>query len=276
MKIAIRNYYIDKYGLEEGAKRMSGHGYEAIDCQFTDTESKYYTAREEDFLDLMFGIKKELKKNNIEVHQIHGPWRYPPIDTSEDDRAERFGKMTKAMVMAKHLGAKYMAVHPLMPYGADSDENPEEVYGINKKYYEALAKVGMGLGVVVCLENMPFKSFPLSRCEDILKLVKDISSPYLKMCFDSGHINITGEPIYETLQLIKDELRIVHIHDNDREKDSHLPPYEGTLDFSLLAEGLYDIGFDGVLSLECESSGYGEESEENEKRLADIARLIAG
>ncbi len=276
MKIAIRNYYIDKYGLCVGAEKMALHGYKAIDFQFTDTESSYYTAREEDFLDLMFGIKKELKKNNIEVHQIHGPWQYPPNDASEDDRAERFGKMTKAMVMAKHLGAKYMAVHPLMPFGANSAEKPEEVYSINKKYYEALAKVGSGLGVVVCLENMPFTDFPLSGCAEILKLVKAVDSPYLKMCFDVGHSNIMGEPLYETLALIKDDLRIVHIHDNDGEKDLHLPPYEGNIDWMTFSEGLYDIGFDGVLSLETEADKYGSSSEENEIKLANIGRLISG
>ncbi len=276
MKTAIRNYYIDKYGVDAGAALMREDGYAAIDLQFTDTESIYYTAREEDFLELMYGLRKALKKEGIEVAQIHGPWQYPPRDKSEDDRAERFGKMTKAMVMAKHLGARYMAVHPLMPFGPESSESPEEVYLINKKYFEALARVGSGLGVAVCLENMPFKNFPLSSSESILKLIKDIDSPYLKMCYDVGHSHILGEDIYRVLKSISDELRIVHVHDNDGKDDLHLPPYEGSVDFSLLAEGLYDIGYDGVLSLETEPTKYGTEERASERKLAEIIKLIAG
>ena len=176
MEIGIRNYYIDRYGLEAGAKRMAEHGYTAIDLQFMNTDTKYYSQREEDFLEEMYKIKRALSKEGIRVNQIHGPWRVP-CDGTEDDRAERFGKMTKAMVMAKHLGAKFMAIHPLMPYGANSAENPEEVYSINKKYFEALGKVGAGLGVIVCLENTPFESFPLASTESIVKLVKDINHP---------------------------------------------------------------------------------------------------
>ncbi len=277
MKIGLGNYYLDKYGLDEGAKRMAEHGYEFVDLSFTNTETKYYDAREEDFLEEMFGIKKTLLKHGIKVNQIHGPWRFPPNDGTEDDRAERFGKMTKAMVMAKHLGAKYMAVHPLMPFGIDVSDDPDAVYEINKRYYEALAKVGSGLGVTVCLENMPFKNFPLSRSEDILRLVKEINSSHLKVCFDVGHANLLDEPLGYTVRMLGDYLKIIHVHDNDGVVDDHLPPYDGNVDWADFAEGLFDIGFDGVFSLEVTPSGVsGEPSEDKEKGLAKIAKLIAG
>lgn len=276
MKTGIRNYYLDKYGLTEGAKIMAAHGYDAIDYNFQDTSTVYYTAREEDFLANMMTIKKALLKEGIKVNQIHGPWRVPK-DGTEDERADWFGKMAKALVMAKHLGAKYMAVHPLMPYGANSPKNPEEVYAINKKYYEALAKVGAGLGVTVCLENMPFRDFPLSSTESILGLIKDIDHPNLKVCFDTGHANILGESLGDSVRMLGDYLKILHVHDNDGESDTHLPPYEGIIDWADFAEGLYEIGFDGVMTLETEPSKYtGENSEENEKSLARIAKLIAG
>ena len=277
MKLSIRNYYLDTYGLEEGARKMAEDGYECVDFNFQNTETHYYEAREEDFLEEMIKIKKTLAKNGISVNQIHGPWRFPK-DSTEDDRAERFGKMTKAMVMAKHLGAKYMAVHPLMPFGI-TGENPEEVYNINKRYFEALCKVGAGLGVTVCLENTPVPVFALSRCEDILRLVKEINSPYLKMCFDTGHSNILSEPIGETVRLIgRDFLKILHCHDNDGENDSHLPPYEGTVDWAEFCEGLYDIGFDGVINLETEPTKYRAKDtpREAEIDLSKIGKLLAG
>ena len=278
MKTGIRNYYLDTYGLEDGARKMAADGYECIDFNFQNTETNYYEAREEDFLEEMLKIKKTFSQNGITVNQIHGPWRFPQ-DGTEYDRAERFGKMTKAMVMAKHLGAKFMAVHPLMPFGANSPENPEEVFNINKRYFEALAKVGAGLGVTVCLENTPFPDFPLARCEDILHLVKEINSPFLKMCFDTGHANILGEPIYQTIKDIGyDTLKILHCHDNDGKNDQHLPPYEGVIDWSELAEALFDIGYDGALCFETDPTKYPNaiDKEDGESRLSRITKLIAG
>ena len=280
MKTGIRNYYIDRYGLDEGARLMAEHGYAYIDLQFTNTETEYYSAREEDFIEKIYAIKKGLAKHGISVSQIHGPWRIPQ-DATEDDRAERFGKMTKAMVIAKHLGAKYMAVHPLMPYGANSPHNPEEVYAINKKYYEALAKVGAGLGVTVCLENMPFQDFPLSSCESIIKLVKDIDHPNLKICFDTGHANLIGERSGDCVRAIGDLLKILHLHDNDGTEDTHLPPYDGNFDWADFIEGLYDIGYDGVMSLETEpikekdKALSPEEITARELSLAKYAKLLA-
>lgn len=273
MKIGIGNYYIDKYGMEAGAEKMAAHGYDCIDFQLADIDNEYYSIRDEEFVRVMYEIKGTLKKKGITVHQIHGPWRFPPRDGTEDERAVWFARMTKAMVMAKHLGAEYMAVHPLMPYGANSPEDPMGVYELNKNYYTSLAKVAQALGVVICLENMPFTDFPLSSCESILKLIKDIGSKNLKMCFDVGHANVMGEPLGDTVRMIGDDLRIVHLHDNFAERDQHLPPYDGTADIPNFAEGLYDIGFDGVLVLECRPA---EESEEAELALAKLAKLIAG
>ncbi len=277
MKIGLGNYYIDKYGLEDGAKKMAAHGYECIDFNFENTDTVYYSSREEDFLEQMYTIKKALKKRGVSVHQIHGPHRTPAKDSAEDDRAEWFGKMTKAMVMAKHLGARYMAVRPLMPFGENAPDNPCEVYEINRKYYEALARVGSGLGVVVCLENTPFPLFPLSRSADILKLVKEVNSPYLKVCFDTGHANITGEPLGDAVRTLGEYLKIIHVHDNDGETNSHLPPYEGCIDWADFAEGLYDIAFDGVFTINSSPEDYPGEFKENcEDELARVAKLIAG
>ena len=250
MKIGIGSYYIDRYGITEGAKRMAADGYEYLDFNLTDTESEYYTAKEEFFFTAVNGIKRTLNSNGIKIWQIHGPWRYPPRDATEDDRAERFEKMAKAIAIAKHLGAKYVATHPLMPYGANSPENPEEVYKINKTFYTALAGVAGKLGITVCLENMPHPSSTLAATKDILALIEDIDSPHLKFCFDTGHANRLGESVGESIRAAGKNLKILHVHDNFGDGDSHLPPYDGTVSWHEFAEALYEIGFDGILNLE--------------------------
>jgi len=282
MKPGIRDYYIKHYGDTEGAKRMAEHGYAYLDFQLADTESEYYKKKDESFLLAVNAKRKELKSAGIEVYQIHGPWRVPQ-DATDEDRAERFEKMTKAMVIAKYLGAKYMAVHPLMPYGADSPDNPEEIYAINKKYYTALANVAKNLGVTVCLENMPFRNFPLSSPRALGDFIRDIGSESLKMCFDTGHANMFEGSVGDMLREVSDLVKILHLHDNLGDEDSHLPLYEGNIDWADFAEALFDIGFDGPVSLECSpvrdvdfETLSKEEILKRELQLAGYAKLIAG
>lgn len=284
MKIGIGCYYLDKYGIEDGARRMAEHGYDSIDFNLSDTETEYYSAKEEFFFTAVSKLKRALDKNRIEVNQIHGPWRFPPKDATEDDRAERFGKMTKAMAVAKFLGAKYMAIHPLMPFGVDENINPDEVYEINKRFFKALSDVAGKLGVTVCLENMPFREFSLSSPESILKLIEDIGSPHLKFCFDSGHANYRSESMRDSILTVgKERLAILHIHDNFGDSDSHLPPYDGNIDWAELVEALYEIDYSGVMNIEsspAKIAGFADMSEaektEAELNLAKIAKLLAG
>ena len=285
MKTGIGAYYINKYGIDDGARIMAEHGYSAIDMDFCNTESEYYTAKEEFFFSTVSKLSKKLRENGITVNQIHGPWRYPPRDATPDDRAERFGKMAKALAIARRLGAKYMAIHPLMPYGAESSKNPEEVYKLNKEFYTALASVAGKLGVTVCLENMPFREFPLSSTASLLALIKDINNPNLKFCFDTGHANYYGEPVGDSVRMLGSEyLKIIHAHDNDGTCDSHYPPYHnGTLDWGEFVEALYDIGYNGVMNLETSPKKYesygsmtSEEITEKELEIARVAKLLAG
>ena len=281
MKLGLGPYYISHYGMTEGARRMVKDGFAALDFQLADTDSIYYHPEKEgDFELTLVKIRRELEAAGVTVSQIHGPWRYPPRDADEEDRAERFEKMTMALVAARHLGAKYMAIHPIMPFGVEGNVEPEEVLRLNKQFFTALANVGQKLGVYVCLENMPFPEFILSSVENIVDFVKEVNHPYLKVCLDTGHANIFPTPIGECVRYVgKDLLAILHVHDNFGEQDSHNNPYDGTVDWADFVEALYDIGFEGVMNLETSphiNTDDPREREAEEKKFSATARLLAG
>ena len=283
MKIGCGAYYLNRYGLKAGARKMREDGYEFVDYQLAVTEGELYAARDEDFLAMVSSVRRELNSEGISVSQIHGPWRCPPRDLEDADRAERFEKMTKAMVIGKYLGAKYMAIHPLMPFGVENDR-AEEVLQINHAFFSALAKVASSLGIVICLENMPFVNFPLSDVKSIVDFVKQIDHPSLKMCFDTGHANMFEGRIGDMVRYAGDLIKIVHVHDNYGDADSHNKPYDGTVDWADFAEALFDVGFDGVMNLEANFFKRGElkrgisdeRAAEVEKEMAKLAMLLGG
>jgi sugar phosphate isomerase/epimerase len=53
----------------------------------------------------------------------------------------------------------------------------------------------------------------------------------VKMCFDAGHAHLEGG-VAEALEIVRDFVVTTHLHDNRGERDDHLLPYEGTIDWN--------------------------------------------
>ena len=72
------------------------------------------------------------------------------------------------------------------------------------------------------------------------------------ICWDVGHANISGYKQSEQLQILKGKLDVLHIHDNSGkgQKDAHLLPFEGTVDWEDVAFGMRCCDFRGILDVE--------------------------
>jgi sugar phosphate isomerase/epimerase len=106
-------------------------------------------------------------------------------------------------------------------------------------------------GVTICLENMPMKALAMASPSAILGFVREIDSAYFKICLDTGHTTMVSDgSLADTVRLLGDELRVLHVHDNSGEHDEHLLPGKGVIDWRAFIDALHDISFDGVFSLE--------------------------
>jgi sugar phosphate isomerase/epimerase len=70
-----------------------------------------------------------------------------------------------------------------------------------------------------------------------------------KLCFDSGHANLSGHN-FEHLNKLKDRLIVVHLHDNDGITDQHKIPFTGTVDWKNLAKVIESSSYDQCVNLE--------------------------
>lgn len=284
MKIGIGPYYYAHYG-ESGAERMRRHGFDYMDFDwYANIHGELYRGDDAEFVRHTEALAEKFRSEGYSVWQIHGPWVCPAPNATEAEREMWFGKCVRAIRAAKIIGAGFMAIHPLMPFGVDSHtpEQADELYSINLDFFRRLAPVAEEQGVTVCLENMPFPDFPLSSTVDIMRIVRAVNSPNFRVCLDTGHANVVGPNPAESVRLIgKDYLKILHVHGNDGKQDYHYNPMaEGdTVDWDAFSSALSEIGFEGVVSLETSmKSPYSTdaEREELEIRLANIAKHIAG
>lgn len=262
MKIGISlNPYdlrsLARYG-DKKFKIIKKLGFSAVDYGTANTETELYTLSYSELEKKILSEKAAASLAGIEISQVHGPWRYPPRDLTEIDRAERLEKMKKSIVMTRLLGCKYWVVHPLMPYGTDDllSGKAEETWKINLDFMPKLVEFAKTQGVTVCLENMPMHDFSISRPKEILKFVNTVNDDNFKVCLDTGHVAVFQDlSIGGVVREFGDMMKVIHVHDNLGDGDRHLWPTCGRLDWHEFSKALKDISFDGVFSLETAPSG---------------------
>ena len=265
--------------LSQTLKYIRQCGFDAIDDQsLINVTANLYQLSDAEFEKAVSAHRKRVSDAGLSVAQVHGPWRFPPQDGDPLARAEWLRFCKRAIRGCALLGSPYMILHPLMPYG-EADEDLEVVKQLNLDFFGELSVCGEQHGVVVCLENMPFGGQLLARPAPTLNFVKEINSPYLRVCLDTGHSAVLGISPADAVRLIgKEYLATLHVHDNDGERDCHWCPGEGVIDWSDFSATLHEIGFKGVLSLECsipkevDASG----AEEKLAHFAAVANRLAG
>ena len=278
LHIGIKSNAYHGYSFDESLAKMQEHGYEYIDYQdFVNIESDFFKLPEEEFIAEILSQKAAFSSHGLTVSQAHAPWRAPK-DNDPEERKRWLLAMKKAIRGTHALGCHRFVVHPLMPY-MDTAENPDEVWAMNEEFLAELADYAKDYRVTVCFENMPFPVFPIATPEDCVAMVDKLGRENLKICLDTGHAAIfDGKDVAHAVRTIGHRLEALHIHDNMGEKDEHLYPGYGIIDWDEFAIALRDIGFTKVISLEtCPKDGKfpKEEWSERELELSEIAKRIA-
>ena len=253
MKIGIEAAaYFRPFGVEKGSFLAREHGYDCVDFgDLSETETEFFRLPEPEFEKRIVYIKNEMAKNGLYASQTHGPWRHPPRDYTEEDRAERFEAMSKGIRGTAYIGSENFVIHTMMPFGTGSGEQPEVQRQINFEYFNRLCDVAEQYGITICFENLPFNHLPINNCKQILEFVKWVNRDNFKVCLDTGHALVSHEQPGEAVRMIgKEYLRTLHVHDNDGTGDYHRLPGDGIADWQDFGKALHEIDFDGVLSLE--------------------------
>ena len=252
MKIGISDNR--KWGGEYYSK-LKSFGFDYYDFKMADTTVEPYAYNYSDFCKYCEREKEFADKAGVTIWQVHGPWRYPPLDRTPEDRTERLNQMKRSIHGAAILGAKYWVVHPLMPFGTDDilTDNAERTHEINLEFMSKLLPVAKREGVTICLENMPMLNFSIASPSAIVEFTKEINDTSFAMCLDTGHTNVCKDwhTPAEAVRQYKDLIKVLHVHDNRGRQDEHLPPFHGTIDWKAFSAALHETEFEGVLSLEC-------------------------
>lgn len=270
--------YFNLYDYEDGLKKLKEHGYGSMDySELTNRNSDLYKFSDDKYRAFLTDIGECANKHGIEIVQLHGLW--VTYDKTKEQREESISYFIKEIEGAHYLGCKNIVIHPFSPFGWGWSKEVDDsvIWDVNIDLYTRLMEYAEKYNVTVCAENLPFKGFEMSTVKGIKKLIREINSPYLKACLDTGHANVLHEDLAESVHLLDGDLATLHVHDNNGVWDQHLIPYLGNIPWDMFLAALKDIGYKGCFTLETKISPMMPQpiKEEMQCSLSKLARQMA-
>lgn len=242
------------YG-DEKYEKLRSFGFSAIDFNLSNTKNALYAMDDAAFAQKILSEKAAAQAAGLEIFQVHGPMHSVQMDATAEGRQERMAQMKRSIYATHLLGCKYWVTHPIMPYGPlDLDtEDPPKTWAVTKAFMAELLQYAKEQDVTICLENLPMRRFSMAHPEQILKFVKEMNDDHFKICLDTGHAALFPEVcLPDIVRQMGSEIKVLHIHDNMGDRDFHLWPTKGCIDWPGFMKALQDIDFQGVFSLETE------------------------
>ena len=199
---------------------------------------------------VLYAAAKRAGDRGIGLPTCHLSFYMPSF--KEKDLMSRFSaEQMRCIDAAALMGIPLAVIHPIPMY------SKEHSYGdfirANMAFLSPLVEYAARKGVKLCVENMASeKEAPDNHLYGSCAL--NISALADKLgcgiCFDVGHANISGFKISEQMEILSGRIDVLHVHDNNGIKDKHLLPFEATVDWDDVAEGMKKSGFDSVLDVE--------------------------
>lgn len=208
--------------------------------------------------------------NGIHCNQSHAP--FPSYCAPIRDLLKR------AIECTAIAGGEICIIHPC---------NNESVE-VNAEMYFELLPFAKECGVKIATENMWNWDHTLDQacraaCShhlDFLAHIKAVNDPYFVACLDIGHAEMKGLDTTQRDMILTlgDSLQALHIHDNDRHRDSHQIPFSMNIDFDEMLKSLKQIDYKGYLTLEADMylrTKFPHNVEQGIKNLAAAAHKLA-
>lgn len=252
MKIGITSLGLERWA-EKRYRKLKAWGFSCVDYNMADADGMMYRCSEQELMSMLLKEKQLIEEAGIEISQVHGPFRYPPQDSTAEERAELMDKMKVSIRGTALLGCKNWVFHPFMPFGINDMEKgkEKETWDLSIKLVSELLEEARKYDITVCIENMPLPQFSLSAPSALSKLVGAVNDEHFKICLDTGHAAIfPALPLGDVMRECKEDIRVLHVHDNNGLEDWHRMPYDGVVDWRGFGAALRETEFEGAFSLE--------------------------
>jgi sugar phosphate isomerase/epimerase len=173
-------------------------------------------------------IHNSLKKRGLKT-TIHAPFMdLSPGGVDAKIKKSTLERLNQTLEVGALFAPRLIVFHP--GYNKWFFDNNVDLWLENSLVtWNGLLRKAKQFNIPLAVENI-FEEEPSS----LFKLISKLNSPYFNFCFDTGHFNlfstVTMEEWFIALGTFMKE---VHLHDNNKDTDDHLPLGDGGIDFPL-------------------------------------------
>jgi len=228
--------------VEDQIQRVYDAGFRCMDMNFWDwCHDPASPFRKDNWRDWVEGIAKKAQALNVKFTQAHAD-----VFNFYTGDASRYEMYMRSIEGAAMLGVPWITFHP----SSRPDFSPEteaEILKENIEYYNPIIETAEKFKVGIALENM---RGGINSAAQLNQLVDGLASPYVGICWDTGHAHIAGQNQPESIRLMGKRLHALHVQDNDGITDQHMPPHFGTIDWPPIMNALHEINYPGTFTFE--------------------------
>ena len=180
-------------------------------------------------------IANWFRSTGVTFHSMHSPMHPDEdwgrggathINIASVEKLQRIAatdEIKRAIEVAEQAPFQFLVQHVGIGH-EEADEHKLDAAMSSLEHLHAFAKP---LGVQLLVENITNE---LSTPETLLDLLHAGRFDDIGVCFDVGHAHIMSS-VPQAFEVLKDRIRSTHVHDNKKERDSHLWPGAGTIDW---------------------------------------------
>jgi sugar phosphate isomerase/epimerase len=185
---------------------------------------------------------RTLEEYGLSLHSLHSPTERDlapgresgvPISICDPERIRRVDavdEVKRALEVAERIPFRYLVQH--LGHSHETMDSRKLDAAFNS--LEHLTIFAKERGVTITLENTPSD---LGSPDSLCQLIRETHLHDLKFCFDIGHAHME-DGVAKSFETMEERIVTAHLHDNHGEKDEHLLPFEGSIDWNAALQSL--------------------------------------
>lgn len=233
-KLGIFSWFSYPLHIKERFKMIKSAGFEATSLWWGD-ENK--------------NLQPEMaRKSGLQIDNIHAPFDHPNDLWLDNLNGENYLNMLISCVEdCMHHNIRVAVIH------ITGFSEPTDITYLGLERVKKLVDFAENKGVYLAFEN-------LNYLQHLNYIFENIQSEHLGFCYDSGHENCYHRDV-DCLSLYGNKLLALHIDDNFGDYDTHLLPYDGTVNWNRVKERLKESKSIDYITLEVDFNPKHEKSQ---------------
>src|SRR5467141_1655788 len=240
-KLLSTYLFVSRKLTPEILEQVAGAGFEGLEIFCTRSHFEYSVKSE------IQVMASALERHHLQLVSLHAPTSRDlsamresgtPLSICEVERVRRveaMDELKRAIDVADDLPYARLVLH----MGGSREMADPRKRDAAFSTLEHLILHAHHAGVAICIENTTSE---MGDPGYLRAFVDETRLTGLRFNFDVGHAYLSDFPqdqrIEKSFTPLRDLLSAVHLHDNHGEKDEHLPPYDGSIDWSAAIQTL--------------------------------------